>query len=135
VTLHHKSYIIYTRIQRVKILIDREPLEEYLKIIQTSWEIIKLGINSGCRGLYRSRSARDRCSACCCRNGVLPAAASCFDRGTFYNITILRLIRKACASVDRINQNSKTLQTSYFINNMIWCMYISRRLIYAWLEF
>ncbi|KAL0104324.1 hypothetical protein PUN28_017211 [Cardiocondyla obscurior] len=63
--------------------------------IRTSWEIIKLGINSGCRALYRSRSARDRCSACCCRNGVLPAAASCFDRGTFHNITILRFNRKS----------------------------------------
>lgn len=63
----------------------REPLEVYLKIIRTCREITKPGINSGCRGLYRSRSASDKCPACCCRNVALPAAASDFGRGTFHN--------------------------------------------------
>lgn len=98
----YRTVTLYTRIETEKALVGRESLEEYLKTTRTCREIIKLGINSGCRDLYRSRSASDRCPACCCRNGVLPAAASYFGRGTFHNITILKFnpeSSRTCGSI------------------------------------
>lgn len=102
----YRTVTLYTRIETEKALVGREPLEEYLKTTRTCREIIKLGMNSGCTDLYRSRSASDRCPACCCRNGVLPVAATYFGRGTFHNITILKFNPEGSRTLlDRISQS------------------------------
>jgi len=104
------------------------PLDEYLTTIRTCWEITKPGINSGCRSLYRSRSASDMCPACCCRNAALPAAASCSGRGTFHNFTEFYNSESSRASLaPRLETGSSFLFALYLF---IYSLSLSLSLLY-----
>lgn len=67
---------------------------EYLAVILAKRKTVNPDVNSGCRSLYRSSVGNDRCPAYHCRHVALPVGTNTFGRGTFHNITILRLVRK-----------------------------------------
>lgn len=87
---------------------------EYLTIIWTSREITKRGLKSGCRSLYRSRSASDRCPAFCRRNGALPAAASCVGGSTFHNTTQAQFSPESSRIVRSCKLNFRNFRDSRF---------------------